>query len=213
MDLGAESSILAAYGSRLTQDDQDARMDALLWDRDADGAARQMVRVSPAKAAVFQARLAILQGGDGYTVAPAAMSDPGYLYNRSRELRTEGNAPAAVALLANHPPLTSLPADPIAWVSELLTVARLGSSADAVKIASTIDQAFAPGTKISNEPYKLRDDYTSLMWLGGTDAWQLGNPGSAAALFYRYGYAAKTSPTRSKACSGPASRRRAPATG
>jgi soluble lytic murein transglycosylase len=198
MDLGAESSILAAYGSRLTQDDQDARMDALLWDRDADGAARQMVRVSPAKAAVFQARLAILQGGDGYTVAPAAMSDPGYLYNRSRELRTEGNAPAAVALLANHPPLTSLPADPIAWVSELLTVARLGSSADAVKIASTIDQAFAPGTKISNEPYKLRDDYTSLMWLGGTDAWQLGNPGSAAALFYRYGYAAKTSPTRSK---------------
>jgi soluble lytic murein transglycosylase len=198
MDPGAESSILAAYGSRLTQDDQDARMDALLWDRDADGAARQMARVSPAKAAVFQARLAILQGGDGYTVAPAAMNDPGYLYNRSRELRAEGNAPAAVALLANHPPLTSLPADQTAWVTELLTVARLGSSADAVKIASTIDQAFAPGTKISDQPYKLRDDYTSLMWLGATKAWQLGNAAAAAPLFYRYGYAAKTSPTRSK---------------
>jgi soluble lytic murein transglycosylase len=198
MDPAAESSLLAAYGNRFTQDDQDARMDALLWDRDADGAARQMARVSPAKAAVFQARLAILQGGDGFTVAPGAASDPGYLYNRSRELRTEGNAAAAVALLANHPPLTSLPADQTAWVSELLTVANLAGASDAVKIASTIDQAFAPGTKISSEPYKLRDDYTSLMWLGATKAWQLGNPAAAAPLFYRYGYAARTSPTRSK---------------
>ena len=198
MDPAAESSLLAAYGSRFTQDDQDARMDALLWDRDADGAARQMARVSPAKAAVFQARLAILQGVDGFTLVPGATSDPGYLYNRSRELRTEGNARAAVDLLANHPPLTSLPSDPGAWVSELLTVARLGGGSDAVKIASTIDQAFAPGTKISSEPYKLRDDYTSLMWLGATKAWQLGNPAAAAPLFYRYGYAARTSPTRSK---------------
>jgi soluble lytic murein transglycosylase len=198
MDSAAESSLLAVYGARFTQDDQDARMDALLWQRAADGAARQISRVTPAKVPVFQARLAILQGGDGFTVAPGAMSDPGYLYNRSRELRTEGNAQAAVQLLANHPPLTSLPADQGAWVTELLTVARLGGGADAVKIASTIDQAFAPNTRISDEPYKLRDDYTSLMWLAATKAWQLSDPAAAAPLFYRYGYAAKTSPTRSK---------------
>jgi soluble lytic murein transglycosylase len=198
MDPAAESSLLAVYGSRFTQDDQDARMDALLWQRDADEAARQIARVSPAKLPVFQARLAIIQGGDGFTLAPGAMSDPGYLYNRSRELRTEGNLRSAVDLLANHPPLASLPFDPTAWVSELLAVARVGGSQDAVKIASTIDQAFAPGTKISDLPYKLRDDYTSLMWLGATKAWQLGQPSAAVPLFYRYGYAAKTSPTRSK---------------
>ncbi len=198
MDAAAESALLAAYGNRFTQDDQDARMDALLWQRDAGGAARQIARISPAKVPVFQARLAILQGGDGFTVAPGAMSDPGYLYNRSRELRTEGNPRAAADLLANHPPLSSLPLDQSAWVTELLTAARLGGTDDAVKIATSIDQAFAPGTKISDEPYKLRDDYTSLMWLGATKAWQSGNPAAAAALFYRYGYAAKTSPTRSK---------------
>jgi soluble lytic murein transglycosylase len=198
MDPAAESSLLAVYGGRFTQDDQDARMDALLWQRDAVEAARQIARVSPGKLPVFQARLAIIQGGDGFTLAPGANSDPGYLYNRSRELRTEGNAQAAVDLLANHPPLTSLPFDQTAWVSELLTVARLGSGQDAVKIASSIDQAFAPGTRISEEPYKLRDDYTSLMWLGGTKAWQMNDPAAAVPLFYRYGYAAQTSPTKSK---------------
>ncbi len=198
MDPDAESSLLATFGNRFTQDDQDARMDALLWQRDADAAARQIARVSPARLPLFRARLAIIQGGDGFTLADGAKSDPGYLYNRSRELRTEGHIRDAVDLLANHPPLASLPFDQTAWVTELLTVARLGGGQDAVKIASTIDQAFAPGTKISDEPYKLRDDYTSLMWLGGSKAWQLGDPAAAAPLFYRYGYAAHTSPTRSK---------------
>ncbi len=47
--------------------------------------------------------------------------------------------------------------------------------------------------------YKLRDDYTSLMWLGGTQSlWDLGDPASAVPLFYRYGAAARTPQTRSK---------------
>jgi soluble lytic murein transglycosylase len=48
-------------------------------------------------------------------------------------------------------------------------------------------------------PYDLRDDYTSLMWLGGTQAlWNLGSGSDAAPLFYRYGAAARTPGTRSK---------------
>ena len=199
MDPAAEASLLAAFGSRFTQDDQDARMNALLWQRDADGAARQIAFVSPASLAVFQARLAILRGGDGFTLAQGAMSDPGYLYNRSRELRTEGNLRQAVDMLANRPKLASLPTDQGAWVSELLSAAKLGGAADAVKIADSIDDAFAPGTDISAQPYKLRDDYTSLMWLGATQAlWNLNDPAAAVPLFYRYGAAARTSPTRSK---------------
>ena len=92
MDPGTEATLQANYGRYLTQDDQDARMDALLWQRDPAAAARQLALTSPAKRARFQARLAILLGGDGFTTDPTANADPGYLYNRSRELRIEGRA-------------------------------------------------------------------------------------------------------------------------
>ena len=62
-------------------------MDALLWQRNGNAAARQLGYTSPARRALYQARLAILQGGDGFTTDPTATADPGYLYNRSRELR------------------------------------------------------------------------------------------------------------------------------
>ena len=195
----AEAAIAAMYGSALTQDDHDARMDALLWQRQPEAASRQYARVSPAKAGVFAARLAILQGGDGETSNPEARGDPGYLYNRSRELRIEGRQPQAVDLLANRPALTSLPFDQTAWVEEQLNVARMADAARAVRIASKIDDGFEQGADISTKAYKLRDDYTSLVWLGGTKAlWEMGDGNAAAPLFYRYGAAARTPPTRSK---------------
>ena len=65
-------------------------------------------------------------------------------------------------------------------------------------IAAQADDAFTPGTDISALAFKLRDDYTSLMWLGGTKAlWELGDARAAAPLFYRYGAAARTPQTRS----------------
>jgi soluble lytic murein transglycosylase len=198
MDPGTEATLLANYGRYFTADDQNARMDALLWQRNADAAARQIAYVSPDRRARFQARLAIIQGGDGFTTDPAATSTPGYLYNRSRELRLEGRPQDAVALLANRPHLSALPFDQGAWVSELLAVARLAGPSEAARIAASIDDAFAPGEDIAAKPYKLRDDYTSLMWLGGARAWSLGDFKSASALFYRYGAAARTSPTRTK---------------
>jgi soluble lytic murein transglycosylase len=198
LDPGTEATLQATYNRYFTQDDQDARMDALLWQRNSAAAARQLPWTSPARRNQFQSRLAILQGGDGFTTDPGASGDPGYLYNRSRELRTEGRAREAVDLLANHPRLTSLPFDQTAWVGELLNVARLGAGRDAVRIADSVDQAFAPGTDISTKEYKLRDDYTSLVWLGAARAWELGDFAAAAPLFYRYAAAARTSPTKTK---------------
>ena len=199
MDPGTEATLLANYSRYLTQDDQDARMDALLWQRNASAAARQIGYTSAAKRGVFQARLAIIQGGDGFVTDPAASADPGYLYNRSRELRTDGRQIYAVNLVANRPRLSSLPFDQTAWVGELLNVARLGSARDAERIAASIDDGFKPGEDISSKPYKLRDDYTSLMWLGATRAlWELGDAAGAAPLFYRYAAAARTSPTKTK---------------
>ena len=199
MSDSAEATIFASFGRNFTPDDHDARMDALLWQRDAMAAARQLAWVSPAKRDVFQARLAILQGGDGATGSASARSDPGYLYNRSRELRTEGRAHEAVSLLANRPALSTIPFDQTAWVGELLQVARMGGAASARDIAARIDDGFAPDAQIADMGYKLRDDYTSLMWLGGTKAlWELGDGRGAAPLFYRYGAAARTPQTRSK---------------
>ena len=83
----AEAALSANFGSNFSQEDQDRRMDALLWQRDANAAARQLMRASPSRVGVFQTRLNILQSGDGYTSDPSARTDPGYLYNRSRELR------------------------------------------------------------------------------------------------------------------------------
>ena len=195
----SEATILGTYNAQLTPADHDARMDALLWQRNPDAAARQLRYVSQDKYPLFQARLNILQGGDGATTAAAARSDPGYLYNRSRELRQDGRGNQAVEMIANRPPLASRPFDQTAWVTEMLAVARIGSAYEAQKIASMIDDAFAPTDVISDMEYKLRDDYTSLMWLGGTRAlWERGDGAGAAPLFYRYGAAARTSPTRSK---------------
>jgi soluble lytic murein transglycosylase len=195
----SEATISTMFASRLTQDDQDARMDALLWQREADAAARQIAKTSAARRPVFEARLAILQGGDGATSAAGALTDPGYLYNRSRELRQESRQEQAISMLANRAALTSLPFDQTAWVEELLRVARLAGARDAQKIAARIDDGFAPGTDISSLEYKIRDDYTSLMWLGGTKAlWENGDSLGAAPLFYRYGAAARTPQTRSK---------------
>src|SRR5690606_41322567 len=75
----AAATLLANFGGRFTLADHDARMDALLWQRDATAAAQQLPYVSPAKAAIFTARLAILQGGDGATYDASATADPGYL--------------------------------------------------------------------------------------------------------------------------------------
>ena len=199
MSEAAYASIAALYGATFTPDDQDARMDALLWQRDRAAAERQLPLVSPARAGVFAARLAILQGADGTTVDPTAHNDPGYLYNRSRELRTSGRTSEAAAILAARLPLARLPLNPEAWVDEQLAVARQADARLAVAIAGHIDEAFAPGTDISQLSYGLRDDYTSLMWLAGTRAtWDLHDPIAAAALFYRYGAAARTPQTRSK---------------
>jgi len=195
----AEAALMAMYGASFTQADHDTRMNALLWQRDGSAAARQLDRVAPSKRRIFAARLGILQGRDGYTDAPGAMADPGYLYNRSRELRQKGRTGQAIEMILSGPALSHLPYDQTAWITELLALARAASSTDTIRIAERAAEAFAPGTDISQGEYRLRDDYTSLMWAGGTNAlWRQGDGASAAPLFYQYGAAARSPQTRSK---------------
>jgi soluble lytic murein transglycosylase len=208
MSEAAESAILARWGVTFTPDDEDARMDALLWAGNPSPASRQIPRTSPARKGIDAARLAALLGLDPYgaaqgTSGAALNADPGFIYARARQLRRQGDGAAAQALVASRPLLARAPLNREKWVDELLANARgaaaTGDARTAWRIAAGIDDAFGPSEDVSQMPYDLRDDYTSLMWLGGNQAFrQLANGGDAAPLFWRYGAAARTPGTRSK---------------
>ncbi|MET1754622.1 lytic transglycosylase domain-containing protein [Novosphingobium sp. RD2P27] len=198
-----EATLMSFYRDRLSPADHDARMDALLWQNETAQAERQVSFVSAAQRNLFMERLSLLQGAApgslGLPVNARLLRDPGYVYNRSAQARKSGNLPAAISLLATRAPLERPALEAEKWVRELLTVARGAGADPAVRIAASIDDAFAPGTDISKLSFRLRDDYTSLVWLGGTKAlWELRDPRRAAPLFYRYGAAAQTPGTRSK---------------
>ena len=198
-----EAALAGLVAGRLSADDQDARMDTLLWSGSLAQATRQIATVSPARRDLFAVRLAALQGNDpaalGMAIPATAATDPGYLYNRARQLISAGRAAEAAALLASRPRLSSLPADPEKWVAINLSAARNSDAATAVRLATLIDDSFAAGADLSRASFRLRDDYTSLMWLGGTRAlWAMAAPRSAAPLFWRYGTAARTPQTRAK---------------
>lgn len=203
MSEAAESALLFRYGDQFSRDDHDARMDALLWEGWTQAAERQIARVSPERRKLFAERLSIAQGGApgalGVPLSPVELRDPGYVHARIQQARDARNLATAVALLTSQPQLTGPARDPERWVGNMLWAAKGASADQAVRIASAIDSAFAPGTDISGLSFRLRDDYTSLMWLGGTRAlWSLRDPRRAAPLFYRYGAAARTPGTRTK---------------
>lgn len=203
MSDAAESTLLAQYGQRFRTEDYDARVDALLWDGASAQASRSISYTSSSARPLFMARLALAQGIDpasqGVAVDPGAIRDAGYVYNRVQQQRRSGQLYAAVNLLATRPPFERRPLDRRKWTRTLLDVAKSAGADPAVRIASSIDDGFAPGEDISRLSFMVRDDYTSLMWLGGTKAyWDLGDARRAAPLFYRYGAAAQTPQTRSK---------------
>lgn len=196
-------AIHTQLASTITYADHDARMDALLWAGASTQAERHILYVSPAARDGFMVRLGMLNGKDpltmGLTPPPAATSDPGYVYNRSRMLRNTRRMSDAVALHTTRPRLATVPLDQRKWIGELLAVAKGADAWSAAKIAGLVDETFPPGTDVSRQSFQIRDDYTSLMWLGGTKALNSqGNAAAAAPLFYRYGAAARTPQTRSK---------------
>ena len=203
MSATSEPYLLSLFGSQFTPADHDARMNALLWQGATEAAQRQINRVSPAERDMFTARLSLVQGygpgSAGVTVPANANQDAGYVYNLAKYYRENGQLPMAISLLANRPSFDNPAFDPEDFIGEALRIARGAGSDPSAQIAAKVDDLFEPGTDVSKGAYRLRDDYTSLMWLGGTNAyWNLGQPGRAAPLFYRYGAAAQTPQTRSK---------------
>jgi soluble lytic murein transglycosylase len=204
MSSGSEAYLMGLFGPSFTTEDYDERMRALLWQGQAESAARTIGSTSPQNRPLFMARLSLLQGSEptaiGLPLPANASADPGYVYNLARYYRKSGQGSRGQTLLATRAAFVRPPHDAQDMVTEMLTQAKGASASTAAAIASKVDDLFVPGYNIADQgSFKLRDDYTSLMWLGGTKAlWSLGDGNQAAPLFYRYGNAARTPQTRSK---------------
>jgi len=191
-----ESRLLGAFGAQLSQQDHDIRAATLLDNGDRTSALRVVPMTSFARRPLYEARIALqTRAPDAASrvaaLAPDALGDAGLVMDRANWLRNSGQSQAARDFLASPRTLTTRPRDAENYLETLLTVAR-AAAADrqwslAYRIASRADDAFAPGTDVSQRTMGERDDYTSLVWLAGTTALQqLGRPADAESMFARY---------------------------
>ena len=203
MSSPTEAYMLGLFGARLTPADHAARIDALLWQGDVEAAARQIINLPESDRQMAMARLALARGATpmeaGLTIPPNAMRDAGYVYNLASHYRARRQTGEAIQLLAARPNFEKPAFDAETMVGEMLTIAKAASASDTVLIASKVDDLFEPNADISKGSFRLRDRYTDLMWMGGTNAlWRLGDGARAAPLFERYGKAAQTPLTKAK---------------
>jgi soluble lytic murein transglycosylase len=203
-----EQRLQGAFGTSFTAEDNDQRLDALLSNGDTQAAIRALGLASPARRPLFEARIALqTRAPDAYgriaALDSATRRDGGLLLDQATWLRNTSQSAAARQLLADRPPLDRPVANPQRWLDLALTLAR-GAANDsqwsvAYGIASKLDDLYPAGTDVSDRPYDERDDYTSLVWLGGSAALQrLNRPADAARLFERYARAARSPQTRAK---------------
>lgn len=209
-DLGSddEQAIWAAYGARFTIADQDRRVDSLLFAKKPDSAARFLPLTSPERQPAFAARIAMQQGSpDAETryraVIDSVTTDAGLMMDRARYLRDHHSGNAVQDLAARPHHFTSKPADPGRFYDMLLLAAN--DAADAhdwttvYNITRQIDDILPKDAAVADQPLGVRDDYTSLAWLGGSVALdRMHQPASAEAMFDRYSRAGRSLQVQTK---------------
>jgi soluble lytic murein transglycosylase len=209
-DLGAtdEQAIWARYGGIFTRADNDARIDALLFAKKADDAARFVTASSPERQAAFAARIAMQQNaadaGSRYAAVLGSVTrDAGLMMDRLRWLRANNYEASAQQLAARDHDFIYKPADPERFMDMLIQLAGDASGErnwqTAYNIASQIDDVFPAGTTLADQPIAIRDDYTTLAWLAGTVALdRMNRPASAIAMFDRYAQAGRSLQVQTK---------------
>jgi soluble lytic murein transglycosylase len=197
-DLSAsdEQAIWSRYGNSFTRNDNDLRVDSLLFAKKADDAARFLSATSPERQAAFAARIAMQQNSQEadnryQAVIGSVTSDAGLFMDRARWLRANNYSSAAQQLAARDHNFTIKPADPERFFDMLILLAG-DAAADrnwqtAYNIASQIDDILPSGSAVADQPLAIRDDYTTLAWLAGTVALdRMNRPAGAIAMFDRY---------------------------
>jgi soluble lytic murein transglycosylase len=209
-DLGAddEQAIWARYGGSFTRADQDQRIDSLLFAKKPDSAARFLALASPERQPSFAARIAMQQDSSDAesryrAVIDSVTSDAGLMMDRARYLRDHHSGNAAQDLAARTHHFIYKPADPERFYDMLLLVAD--DAADAhdwtvvYNITRQIDDVLPKDAEVADQPLGVRDDYTSLSWLGGSVALErMHQPQSAQAMFDRYARAGRSLQVQTK---------------
>ena len=203
-DLGAtdEQAVWNRYGGSLTRADNDDRVDALLFAKKTEDAARFLTATSPERQAAFAARLAMQNNASDADsryaqVIGSVTRDAGLMMDRARWLRVNNYASSAQQLAARDHNFIYKPADPERFMGMLIQLA--GDAVDdrnwqaAYDIASQIDDVLPAGTNVADQPIGIRDDYTTLAWLAGSVALdRMNRPASALAMFDRYARAGRS---------------------
>jgi soluble lytic murein transglycosylase len=191
-----QQSIWARYANSFTRGDHDRRIDSLLFDKQPDEASRFLPYATPQRQPVFAARIALLQDGSDaesryQAVSNLVTSDAGLMMARTRYLRAHNYGRSAQDLAARSHHFTIKPADPERFYDMQLLLAEDAAEAhdwaNVYNITRQIDDALPAGAQVADQPLAVRDDYTSLAWLGGTVALErMRQPASALTMFDRY---------------------------
>jgi soluble lytic murein transglycosylase len=209
-DLGAsdEQAIWARYGASLTRADHDRRVDALLFARKADDAARFVPMATPQRQAAFGARVAMQRNADDaesryQSVIGTVTSDAGLMMDRARYLSARNYDESARLLAARSHNFIYHPADPERFYEMLVQLANDAAQdrqwQTAFNIASQIDDVLPAGQSVADQPIGVRDDYTTLAWLAGNVALdRMQHPASALAMFDRYARAGRSLQVQTK---------------
>jgi soluble lytic murein transglycosylase len=121
-----EKSFLAAHGAALRPEDDETRLDRLLWAGKTEAARHMLARVPPDYRAVAEARLALALQSPAADLLAARVpmqlrADSGLLYEELRWRREKAMTDGAVDILRAHP---GDPVQPDAWWHERQIIAR-----------------------------------------------------------------------------------------
>jgi soluble lytic murein transglycosylase len=154
-----EKKILAKYGSMLTKEDHQARIDKLLFP-DSESSAEAALRISkllpPAEQKKVAARIAVVKRGANagklFDALPASTTngDVGLLYNRIQWLRRKDRDQEAWKMLLDAPSEPAQLIDPDGWWSERRLNCRIALNAGQPRIAYDIAAKHGP---ISGDAY------------------------------------------------------------
>ncbi len=209
-DLSAtdEQGIWARYGGSFTRADHDRRVNSLLFAKKADDAARFLPMASPARQAAFGARIAMQRNSADaesryQSVMGGVTSDAGLMMDRARYLRANNYDRSAQQLAARTHQFAYRPADPDRFFEMLIQLSNDAAQdrdwQTAYNITRQIDDVLQVGANVADQPLAIRDDYTTLAWLGGSIALdRMQRPASAVAMYDRYARAGRSLQVQTK---------------
>lgn len=197
-----EQLLFSRFGSQLTAEDHDKRVDALLFDKKASDAYRMLPWASPGRRAAFSARIAMQSRSSDaeqryQAVIGQVTTDAGLMMDRARHLRESGYEQAARQLFARSHNFTYRPTDPVRFLDMMVLLSKAAMADRQWQIAYDIgrqtDDLFGPGADISLKSYAIRDDITTLTWNAGTAVLErLNRPRDAIGLFDKYARAGRS---------------------